>query len=34
MANDLKSHVLTISIITLVKEQLTIMQEAFIDTLA
>jgi len=34
MANDLESHALTISIITLVREQLTVMQEAFIDTLA
>ena len=34
MANDLKSHALTTSIITLVREQLTIMQEAFIDALA
>jgi len=34
MANDLKSHALTMSIITLVREQLTIMQEAFIDALA
>ena len=34
MANDLKSHTLTISIITLVREQLTTMQEAFIDALA
>jgi len=34
MANNLKSHALTTSIITLVREQLTIMQEAFIDALA
>jgi len=34
MANDLKSHALTTSIITLVREQLTAMQEAFIDALA
>ena len=34
MANDLKSYALTISIITLVREQLTAMQEAFIDALA
>ena len=34
MVNDLKSHALTISIITLVREQLTAMQEAFIDALA
>ena len=34
MANDLESHALTTSIITLVREQLTAMQEAFIDTLA
>jgi len=34
MANNLKSHVLTTSIITLVREQLTAIQEAFIDALA
>ena len=34
MANNLKSYALTISIMTLVREQLTIMQEAFIDALA
>ena len=34
MANDLESHALTTSIITLVREQLTIMQEAFTDALA
>jgi len=34
MANDLKSYVLTISIITLIREQLTVIQEAFIDALA
>jgi len=34
MANNLKSHALTISIITLVMEQLTTIQEAFIDALA
>jgi len=34
MANNLKSHALTTSIITLVREQLTVMQEAFIDALA
>jgi len=34
MANDLKSHTLTMSIITLVREQLTTIQEAFIDALA
>jgi len=34
MANDLKSHALTISIITLVREQLTVIQEAFMDALA
>jgi len=34
MANDLKSYVLTTSIITLVREQLTAIQKAFIDALA
>jgi len=34
MANDLESHALTTSIITLVREQLTIIQEAFTDALA
>jgi len=34
MANDLKSHALTISIITLVRKQLTVIQEAFTDALA
>jgi len=34
MANNLKSYALTTSIITLVREQLTIMQEAFMDALA
>jgi len=34
MANDLESHALTTSIITLVREQLTAIQKAFIDALA
>jgi len=34
MANDLESYALITSIITLVREQLTVMQEAFIDALA
>jgi len=34
IANNLESYALTISIITLVREQLTVMQEAFTDTLA
>jgi len=34
MANDLESHALTMSIITLVREQLTAIQEAFTDALA
>jgi len=34
MANDLKSHALIMSIMTLVREQLIVMQKAFIDTLA
>jgi len=34
IANDLESHALTTSIITLVREQLTVMQEAFTDALA
>jgi len=34
MVNDLESYALTTSIITLVREQLTTTQEAFIDTLA
>jgi len=34
MANDLESYALTTNIMTLVREQLTIMQEAFIDALA
>jgi len=34
MANNLESYALTTSIITLVREQLTVMQEAFTDALA
>ena len=34
MANKFKSPALTINIITLVKEQITIMQQSFIDALA
>jgi len=34
MTNNLESYMLTTSIITLVREQLTAIQEAFIDALA